>query len=103
MWTYLLAVVGSCRVTEFYKIENNYFITVFVVITIRVAAGRFLLAHSCFFRKLLTNGCMYLNTIVRAFIPLACIIHEDSTSRFNSVKQVAQSPEKRGSPRAEGD
>ena len=34
---------------------------------------------------------------------LARIIHEDSTSRVNSAKQVTRSPEKRGSPRAEGD
>ena len=36
-------------------------------------------------------------------IHLACIIHEDSAPRVNSAKQVTLSPEKRGSPRAEGD
>ena len=35
--------------------------------------------------------------------PLACIIHEDSASRINIAKQVAWSPEERGSPRDEGD
>jgi len=42
------------------------------------------------------------------FLSLARIIHEPNyqqhgTSRVNSVKQVTRSPEKRGSPRAEGD
>ena len=35
--------------------------------------------------------------------PLAWIIHEDSASRGNLAKQVGQSSEKRGSPRAEED
>jgi len=42
------------------------------------------------------------------FLSLARIIHEPNyqqhgTSRVNSAKQVTRSPEKRGSPRAEGD
>ena len=42
------------------------------------------------------------------FLSLARIIHEPNyqqhgTSRVNSAKQVTRSPEKRGSPHAEGD
>ena len=40
---------------------------------------------------------------VRDFTTLACIIREDSAHRVNSAKQLALSPEKRGTPRDEGD
>ena len=56
-----------------------------------------------FFRLALTTATV--KSLLKNFRddPLACIIHEDSTSRINSAKQVVRSWEKRGSPRAECD
>ena len=62
-----------------------------------------LLSMPAFFRLALTS--VAEKSVLPNFPhgPLAWIIHEDSASRGNLAKQVGQSSEKRGSPRAEKD
>ncbi len=53
--------------------------------------------------KVCGGSCQLRDSAARHGILLAWIIREDSASKGNLAKQVGQSSEKRGSPRAEED